>query len=472
MDVDVVVAGAGAAGLAAALAAAQGGRSVLLLERSETHREGCCTSMSTAMIPAAGTRWQRAAGIEDDAAVFAADIAAKTEGTADPTATRALTEAGPALVEWLADACGVPLQLVTDFNYPGHSRHRCHSLPDRSGATLLRHLLEAAQRTPGLDLVAPMRLVDVEVGPGGPGGSPGAVVAAVAETPDGARERVATGAVVLATCGFAANPELVARHCPEIAGSLYHGGDGATGDALLVGERLGADTAFLDAYQGHGSVADPHSVIVTWATVVHGGVIVNARGERFGDESTGYSEFARQVIAQPGGHAWTVIDERIAALLEPFADWQRLREAGAIRRTASVDELAALTSAPAAALAATLAHQRAQAEAQAAGRAGAPDPFGRTSWQAPLAAPYVAVRITGALFHTQGGLRTDAHARVLRRADGAPIPGLYAAGGAAQGISGHGAAGYLAGNGLLGALGLGYLAGRALAGVDGVLAAR
>jgi fumarate reductase flavoprotein subunit len=283
------------------------------------------------------------------------------------------------------------------------------------------------------------------------------VRAATAETPDGARERVETRAVVLATCGFGANAELVRRHCPEIAKGLYHGGDGATGDGLLIGERLGADTAYLDAYQGHGSVADPHSVIVTWATVLHGGVIVNARGERFGDESTGYSEFARQVLAQPGAHAWTVIDQRIEATLEAFADWQRLRASGAIRPAAGVEELAALVGCPAGSLAATLA----AADAQARGTATAPDPFGRSAWEAPLEPPYAAVRITGALFHTQGGLRTDGRARVLR--GGRPLPGLYAAGGAAQGISGHGGDGYLAGNGLLGALGLGYLSGVSLA---------
>ena len=448
MDVAVVVAGAGAAGLSAAIAAAQRGRSVLLLEQSETFREGCCTSMSTAMIPAAGTRWQRAAGVQDDATTFASDIARKTKGEADPTATRALTEVGPKLVDWLADDCGVQLELVTDLLYPGHSQLRCHTVADRAGSTLLRLLLEAAQRTDGLELVAPMRLIDVELDP-----ATGAVRAALAETPDGARQRVETGAVVLATCGFGANEELVRRYCPEILGGLYHGGDGANGDGLLIGERLGADTAFLDAYQGHGSVADPHSVIVTWGTVVHGGVIVNVRGERFGDESSGYSEFARQVIAQPEAHAWTVLDERIEATLEPFADWQRLRAAGAIRLAAGVEELAALVGCPAAALAATLA----AADAQARGTATGPDPHGRTSWEAPLQKPYVAVRITGALFHTQGGLRTDERARVLR--EGRPIAGLYAAGGAAQGISGHGADGYLAGNGLLGALGLGYLAG-------------
>ena len=95
------------------------------------------------------------------------------------------------------------------------------------------------------------------------------------------------------------------------------------------------------------------------------------------------------------------------------------------------------------------------------GRKEAEDPFGRTLWPHVLEPPYACVKVTGALFHTQGGLRVDGHGAVLR--DGRPIPGLYAAGGAAAGISGNGAEGYMSGNGLLSALGLGYLAGRDIA---------
>ena len=91
-----------------------------------------------------------------------------------------------------------------------------------------------------------------------------------------------------------------------------------------------------------------------------------------------------------------------------------------------------------------------------------PDLFGRTFPNTTLTPPYGVVKVTGALFHTQGGLQVDASARVL--SGGVPIPGVYAAGGAAAGISGHGASGYLAGNGLLSALGLGYIAGSHVAG--------
>jgi fumarate reductase flavoprotein subunit len=226
---------------------------------------------------------------------------------------------------------------------------------------------------------------------------------------------------------------------------------GSRGDAIRIGGRLGADTACLDAYQGHGSVTTPQSTLLTWATIMHGGIMVNGCGDRFGDESSGYSEFAEQVLSQPGGVAWAVFDERIDRLCRTFADYQRCLESNAIRWSEDVPTLAETIGAPEGALRDTLE------------RAGElPDPFGRSHWEQRLRPPYAVAKVTGALFHTQGGLRVDGSARVLRH--GSPIPGLYAAGGAAVGLSGHGAAGYLAGNGLLAALGLGYVAGRACGG--------
>ena len=88
---------------------------------------------------------------------------------------------------------------------------------------------------------------------------------------------------------------------------------------------------------------------------------------------------------------------------------------------------------------------------------GAEDSFGR-SFQRPLAAPYYAVKVSGALFHTQGGLDIDAHCRVLRERDGTAFPNLLAAGGAARGVSGNAVWGYLSGNGLLSAIGGGWVA--------------
>src|SRR5262249_49597363 len=142
MDFSCVVAGAGAAGLAAALKLAQEGQDVLLLEARETFERGCNTAMSTAMIPAAETPWQQRHGVEDSAERFLADVMLKTGGSADPTVSRALTRVSAELVGWIAEECGVPLELETSFLHPGHSAHRCHTTHDRSGRTLHRQLLE------------------------------------------------------------------------------------------------------------------------------------------------------------------------------------------------------------------------------------------------------------------------------------------------------------------------------------------
>lgn len=448
-DVDVVVAGAGAAGLATALAASDdGAKSVLVAEAHTTFRRGSNTSMSTSMVPAGGSRWQREAGIDDSPERFLQDIRGKTKDQADERLAIALTQVAPELVEWLADHCAVPLDLVTDFSYPGHSRDRCHAVPDRAGRTLHAQLLEQVDRRTDVTLVTPLRLADIEL-------VDDRAAVAVVKRPDGDVERIGTDAVVLATNGFGANVDLVTTHIPEIAEGLYHGGDGSTGDALAIGARIGADAAFLDAYQGHGSVAVPHGILLTWATVMHGAYLINVEGQRFGDETVGYSEFGARVTAQPGGTAWMLLDGRIDDACRPFADYQDILSAGAVSWADDVEGIAKLTGAPVDRL------DRTVSEAAAAAEGSTTDALGRTRWSQPLEPPYAVVKVTGALFHTQGGLLVDGHARVLR--DGRPIPGLYAAGGAAAGISGHGADGYLAGNGLLSALGLGYLAGRHLA---------
>jgi fumarate reductase flavoprotein subunit len=190
---------------------------------------------------------------------------------------------------------------------------------------------------------------------------------------------------------------------------------------------------------------------------MHGGFLVDAAGQRFGDETTGYSEFAEEVIRGAGGQAWVILDARIHDACLPFQDFRDSVESGAVRRADSVEALAELASVDPAGLAATM---------QEVGRVATgerEDRFGRTFWEAPLEPPYEVIRVRPALFHTQGGLLVDEHARVLRE-DGGAIPGLYASGGAAAGISGHGAAGYLAGNGLLPAFGLALLAAEHVAG--------
>lgn len=442
-DADLIVAGAGG-GLCGALRGAELGLDVLVVEVSEHFKRGNNTSMSTAMIPGAGSRFQSAAGIEDSPARFLADIAAKTQGSAEPVAARALARVSAELVEWLADSIGVPIELPTDFGYPGHSVPRMHSVPSRHGSELLRNLVSAVSASDHIDVLVPARLVAAQPGDDG--------VTAVIERPDGSRESVRGSALLLATSGYGADRAVVRDHLPEIADAEYHGSEYAQADALRIGAACGAEVGYLDAYQGHAGLSEHARTLVTWTTIMHGGILVNACGQRFGDETVGYSEYAAVLASQPGAAGWIVLDQRIHDLSLAFTDYQQVVESGAVRLAVTAEELAEAISVDPAALRAELAEA-----AQVASGERTADRFGRTAFPATLEPPYRAVRVLPALFHTQGGLLVDEHARVRHR-DGGTVPGLYAAGGAAAGISGRGAAGYLAGNGLLPALGLAYLA--------------
>jgi len=450
VDTDLVVVGAGG-GLAGALRAAEHGLDVVVVEADEHFRRGNNTAMSTAMVPGAGTRFQRAAGIDDSPARFLADVDAKTAGEADPTVARALTAVSAELVEWLADGVGLPIELPVAMDYPGHSARRVHSVPGRHGSSLLRGLLDAVTASDRIDLLCPARAVGLEVDDAG--------VRVTVEDPHGGREDVTARAVLLATNGYGADPALVAQHVGEIADATYHGSEFARGDGLRLGRSVGGTDGFLDAYQGHAALSAAARTLVTWTTVMHGGVVVDADGRRFADETVGYSEFAALLAARPGARGWVVLDERIDALSQAFGDYRDVAGSGALRWADDAEELAARLGVAPEVLAAELADAAAVARGEQAA-----DRVGRTAVEAPLTPPLAAVEIVPALFHTQGGLHVDEHARLLDAAD-RPVAGVYASGGAAVGMSGHGAAGYLAGNGLLPALGLAVLAADHLAGV-------
>ena len=271
--------------------------------------------------------------------------------------------------------------------------------------------------------------------------------------PGGVVETIGASAVVLACNGFGGNQDMVRRFIPEIADADYWGHAGNTGDAVSWGTALGAATADMGAYQGHGSVAPAFGLPLTWAVVTGGGIQVNLRGERFANEMRGYSEHAIEVLRQPERAAWSIFDARSETPALAFDEYRQLAALGGVKRADSLPALAEAAGLPPAALTETLAHIAACASG------AAQDAFGRDFTQSPpLAPPYRAVRTGPALFHTQGGLVIDAQARVLRP-DGTKLPNLFAGGGAARGVSGPSRWGYLAGNGLLSAVVLGRIAG-------------
>ena len=440
LEVETLIIGAGACGMVAALAAHEAGQDVLLIE-ADPMPSGS-TALSAGLVPAAGTRFQSAAGIDDSAARFAGDIQAKAHDENDLDLVMTMAETAGSVIEWLADSHGLPFSLVTDFDYPGHSRRRMHGLPTRSGQELIDAL---RARVEALDIPLICNRRANRLYSGGI-----RIFGAQLTLPDGSTETVGCDRLILACNGFGGNRAMVSEYMAEIDNAVWFGHDGNRGEAIHWGHALGAKTRHLGAYQGHGNVAHPHGILITWATITEGGVQVNTQGQRFWNESQGYSEAARAVLAQPDGVAWVVFDSRIADIARQFEDFKQAEKQGAVMTAETLEELAAKAGLPSDELSQTI------TEIPMDGV----DLFGRTWGSTSLAPPFCAVKVTGALFHTQGGLEIDPLTAKVRRATQGTFDNLYAAGGAACGVSGAGDSGYLSGNGLLAAMTLGYIAGR------------
>jgi len=441
LETELLVVGAGACGLMAAFAAARRGVEVILLEKDT--RLGCNTELASGSIPAAGTRFQRALGIEGTAEEMAADVMRKNHGQANPDIVLALCRKSREVVDVLVDEVGLPLTLNTDAGRFGFSFLRLHNPPGRTGGPLIRALHAALARFPNATFA------DKTPGAGLVADESGAVVGVLAG--ENGEQRIGAQKVVLACDGFGASKQMLRRYIPEMADMEYIGVQGNTGDGICWGVELGAATAHMTGYQGHGLVCAGYGTRLSPEIPQLGAVIVNLEGERFAREDQGYSEFARVVLAQPRGVAVAVFDQRIHDVVAPTEHFRETVASGALRSASSVEALAAAFRLDPARL-------RASIDECNAAALGGRDRFGRESLSAPLRPPLYGALITGALAHTQGGLVVDVHARVLRP-DGSFIPNLHAGGGTAAGISGDGPEGYLSGNGLLTALGFGLIAG-------------
>lgn len=443
--IPVLVIGGGACGCIAALSARDAGAQVLLVEQDE--RPMGSTGMSQGLICAAGTKAQAALGIEDSADTFFADIIAKTRGQTDPALARAIADHAGPTVDWMVETLDLPWQLDTGFRPAyGNSTFRVHGWRGHGGQDMV-DLLHRRLDDAGVDVLLGAKLVAVHAD------ETGRVHGVTLERPDGAQELVGCETLILACGGFAANHAMVAQHMPDVSHARNNGHEGSQGTSIVVGETLGAAVGDMGAYQGYAMLAEPQGIPVPPGVPVEGGVLVNTQGQRFTNEVEDIAGMVHPVLAQPGDHVWVVFDQRIESVTDYIPEMQQLIALNAAKKADTPEELAALIGVPADALAATL------AQAHAAQASGQPDAQGRV-WgdDKPPVAPYRAVKVVGAIFHTQGGLQIDGQARVLR-GDGTPLPNLFAGGGAARSVSGPAHWGYLPAMGLATAVTFGRLAG-------------
>ena len=441
IEADVVVVGAGAAGcIAAGVAAADPARRVIVLEKDTG--QACNSTIASAFIPAAGTRFQRAKGIEDSPETFAEDIRRKNHHQSDAALTLGLCRRSADAVHWLADVPQLPIEHAPEIDWFGHSRPRMHSNPVRSGipiiATLRAYLRSLPNVTffdlsPGHDLVA----------------NDSVPVGVVADVPTGAI-RIGAHRTILATGGFAGNRTMVAEHIPEMANAWHIGGKTNTGEGILWGVKLGAATDHMTAYQGRDTIRED-GTRVTPGVVTGGGIAIDLGGQRFVNEDRDYSELAAVYRQQPGEFVLLVWDGRIQEGVSDLYVMQEADRNGGIERFTTIRAMARRYGLSENVLGATIDDYN---RGIVAGR----DAMGRTSLIKPLTPPFHVARVTGAIAHTQGGLRVDGQQRVLRP-DGSAIANLFAAGNTMVGVSGRAAGGYMSGNGLMAAFTSGLIAG-------------
>jgi fumarate reductase flavoprotein subunit len=446
--VPVVVVGAGACGLTAALMLHDAGIDCVVLERDRAPSGS--TALSSGFVPAAGTLAQKAQGIEDSPERFAADIQAKAHGTAaDHLVTAYTTAIGPAL-DALQTRHGLEFAVLDSFLYPGHSRFRMHCVPEKTGLGLMARLQNAVAAA-GVPVVTQALVHELRQS------QDGQITGVSYLRPDGTLAHLACDVLILACNGFGGNAAMVQRLLPEMRHAYFAGHTGNDGSAIAWGQQLGARLADLGGYQGHGSWAIPQGILISWALMMQGAIQLNADGQRFHDETQGYSEAAVHVLAQPGGIAWNVFDAPLLTLARTFPDFCDAQALGAVKCCEDAKALATLIGCDAINMEANYVYStRANRQIDPQIPAGdGPQPVQRA-----LKPPFYAVKVTGALFHTQGGLDIDAHCRVLRE-DGSVFSNLLAAGGAARGVSGNAVWGYLSGNGLLSAVAGGYIAANA-----------
>lgn len=438
-DIEVLVVGAGACGMAAAIAAHDGGANVAIIEKMA--RPGGNSSLSTGSVPAAGSKYQKAAGIDDTPEAMVRDLLAISGGTDAPELVKRMAEVSAPTVEWLIDDLGARMQLITAYKHIGHSIQRLHAPISRRGQDLVDDLMSFVQKR------------DIPLALGNGAKELIAEHGAVAGVTMNDGSAIRADKVILAVNGYAGNRDLVARFCPEIAGATYFGAHGSTGEAVLWGEAVGAGLANMAAYQGYAAVAHPHGSLLSWTTIEKGGILLNDRAERFGDESIGYSGYAKYVLAQ-GGFCYAVLDERIFQIASQEEEFVELAKYGGVKPADDIRALAKIYGLDAGKAVSAFDVYNAAASGKGA------DAFGRKDFGlAPLTGKLYGCRVVPGLFHTQGGLKIGMNAEVLKP-DGSPVPNLFAGGGAAAGISGRaGARGYASGNGLLTAIALGRLAG-------------
>lgn len=415
---DIVVVGAGGAGLSAAIAAADKGCKVIVLEKQGII--GGNTNYSTGGINAAETSSQRELGIQDSKEQFFEDTWQGGHQLGDKSLIRSFVEHAAATIDWLK---GLGADLSDVGLMGGSSIKRTHR--PKGGSAIGPHLMKVLKEASS-DKDIEIRTRNKVLGLTSSGGN---VTGVQVQNAGGSTYTIKAGAVIIATGGFGGNLEMVESLKPELKGFSTLNHSGATGDAFEWVSAVGGEMVQLDQIQIHPTAEARNHILITEAVRGNGAILVNKSGQRFVDEMDTRDVVSAAILKQGGGTAFLVFDQKVR---ESLASIENYASQGLLASGATVQELAQDAGISPEGLAAGM-----ERYARMQG-AGLDEDFGRSAAGMPqplTTAPFYAVEVTPAIHHTMGGVKVDPDLHVLR-ADGTVIKGLFAAGEVTGGLHG------------------------------------
>lgn len=416
-ECDIVIIGAGGAGLAAGIEAKQNGASVIILEKMGV--AGGNTTSATGGLNAADTSIQKKLGIKDTKEQFFADTMKGGYNKNDEKLVRQMTEMAPATVEWLM-SFGVDLSDVGKM--AGSTNSRTHR--PKGGAAVGAHMIPVMENYAlecGVDLRKNSKVTDIIKENG--------KAAGVKVSAENGKYTIKAKAVIIATGGFGASPEMVVKYKPELKGFGTTNHKGATGDAFAWIEKFDGQLTQMDEIQTHPTVVPGNGLMITEAVRGNGAIMINREGKRFGSEMATRDVMSKDILNQTGKTAYLVFDMSVRKSLKAIEGYVKK---GLLTEGETPEALAEKLGINPADFAATIAKYN---EYQAAGE----DPdFGRKASEMPRAlseGPFYAVEVGPAIHHTMGGIKINTKAQVLNSKN-EPVPGLYAAGEVTGGVHG------------------------------------
>ena len=413
---DIVIVGAGGAGLSAAIEATNNGANVIVVEKMAFM--GGNTNYATGGMNAAGTKYQEALGIEDSPELFYQDTMKGGHNKNDPELLKYFTEKSAETIYWL-ESLGADLSEVGRSG--GQSVNRIHKGP--GGMPIGTHLMDVFSnqvKELGIDVRLNTKAIEILA-------EGNKVTGIKVENKDGNTYNINAKAVILASGGFGANPELVEKYKPSLKGFGTTNQPGATGDALLMVEKLDVALTDIEQIQTHPTVVPFYNEMITEGIRGDGAILVNRDAKRFINELETRDVVSEAILDQEEGTAFLVLDTTV---FEKASTYAKYKDQGFLKEAQTLKELAELIGIDPDILEQTVADYNSYVREKL-------DPdFGRTSLDVELTTgPFYYVEIAPAIHHTMGGVKINTNCEVINNS-GEVVEGLYAAGEVTGGVHG------------------------------------